>query len=126
MSWHKIKRRQADILFSQYVRKVSRGCVFKLTPKCKLIDGMHDWRRLQVCHFHSRRKESVRFDLDNVDAGCPTCHRYLSQNRSRHKAFKRRQLGKKLYDALKVRAEIRTKKDDKLQVIIWAAKLKEL
>ena len=125
MSWHKIKRRKSDILFSKYVRR-NGICAYQITPKCKAIKGQWGIGKLQASHFHGRRKESVRFDLDNVDPSCVACHRFMGEHKYTFENWKMKQLGKERFNALLIRANTPGKRDDKLQVMIWKQKLNEL
>lgn len=123
MSWGTIKRDEADVIFSRYVRLKAKKC-----ENCgRLGTGKEGITGLQASHFHGRRKESVRFDLENVDCFCIGCHRMLgTNNRQAYEAYKLKQLGQKRYDLLLLRANTTGKKDRVLQKIIWTKALKEL
>jgi len=105
-----IRIRATDTLFSRYIRLRDKECSFK--HKCY---GHQTFDELQCCHFHSRRKENVRFDPENADAGCVKCHYFIDQTAEGQrwlKEFKKKQLGERAYDLLELRSSISTKKDD--------------
>lgn len=123
MSWTAIKRDKADIVFSEYIRRIRGKC-----ENCgKQGTGKYSIVGLQASHYHGRRKESVRFDEHNVDVFCIGCHRRLgTDHRNEYDEFKRKQLGQKGFDLLMLRANTPGKKDRKLAWIYYNAKLKEL
>lgn len=119
MSWNKIRLDPADVAFSKYVRtKAGWRCVRCNRPATG--QGLH------CAHFHARRKESVRFDEENVDALCAGCHKYFTNHYTEHKAWKLEQLGEKKYDLLTLRANTRGDKNRALEKVYWTNKLKEL
>jgi hypothetical protein len=122
LSWNDVKLDKADIAFSKYVRLRDKRCV-----RCRRRgEGDFGITGLQASHFHGRRKESVRFDLENVDALCAGCHRYWgTEHRNEYEEFKINQLGQKAYDLLTLRANTPGKRDRKMQRIIWEALLKK-
>lgn len=123
MSWNNIKRDPADIVFSQYIRLKHKKCMNcgRVGTGDKGIDG------LQASHFHSRRKETVRFDEENVDVLCIACHRKLgTDDKQAYKEFKKKQLGQRGYDLLELRANTTGKKDRKMALIYYREKLREL
>ena len=84
---------------------------------------------LQCCHYHSRRKESVRFDPDNCDAGCIACHYFIDHTVEGQKwldEFKLKQLGLQRFNGLLVRANTPGKRDDVLMTIYAKELLKTL
>lgn len=109
----------ADIAFSKYVRtKAGWRCV-----RC----GRHaTGQGLHAAHFHARRKESVRFDEENVDALCAGCHKYFTNHYTEHKEWKLQQLGQDKYDLLTLRANTKGDKNRAAEKIYWTNKLKEL
>ena len=118
MSFGRIKRRRADILFSQYLRKL-RGY------QCEVCGRKHEPNsmNLGVSHFHGRVNESVRFDEENCDIICNIpCHRYFEEHKTEYSAWKRKRMGEKPYKMLMVRANTYQKKDDKM-VLIWLKKV---
>lgn len=115
-----MKLRKADSVFSKVIKK-KRGY------KCERCGAIHDEksRGLHLAHFHGRRKESTRFDEENVDILCYGCHSYFHQNPDEHKAWKKLKLGKKKFDLLTIRANTPQKKDDKLVIMIYKKELDE-
>src|SRR3990167_6469168 len=110
--WGKIKIRKTDMFLSQYLRKKY--------PYCQVgySFGQECGGRLEVSHFHSRRKESVRFDEENIDVICWNHHRYFETHRTEYENWKLKKLGKRKYNLLAIRADQYKKLDDKLQLII--------
>src|SRR5579859_7612637 len=123
MNWGNIKRDKADVVFSRYIRLKAGKC-----ENCgRLGTGKEGITGLQASHFHGRRKESVRFDPENVDCFCISCHRELgTNNRPAYEAYKIKQLGQKGYDLLMLRANTPSHKDRKLQLMVWTEALKDL
>lgn len=119
MSWNTVKLDAADIAFSKYVRT-------KANWRCVRCGRPAEGQGLHAAHFHARRKESVRFDLENVDALCAGCHRYFTNHYTEHKAWKLQQLGEKKYDLLMLRANTRGDKNRKLEAVYWRQELKKL
>lgn len=130
MMFGKIKRDQADKLFSEYIRKRDRRCVL-----------CNSSVNLTCSHYHSRRKESVRFDVDNCDTFCISCHMKMENEKGftsgkwhgtfvvlpkKYTAWKMEQLGQKRYDALAARAAKRVKKDRKMELIRIKELMKQL
>jgi len=110
----KIKRRRADILFSQYLRKLREY-------KCEVCGKQHELNsmNLGVSHFYGRANEAVRFDEENCDIICNIpCHRYFEEHKTEYAEWKKKRLGEKKYKMLMVRKNTYKKKDDKL-VLIW-------
>ncbi len=107
-----MKLRVVDKLFSLYIRtRDSWNC-----QRC----GKHHappTQALHNSHFHTRAKETVRFDVDNCIALCYGCHRYLDGHKNEYEDFKIKQLGRIKYDSLMIRANQIGKLDDKLQNI---------
>ena|SRR3990167_5593968 len=116
---------QADQTFSQYIRLRDGECV-RCRSKVRLNDkGLPISHN--ASHFHGRRKESVRFDPENLDTLCFPCHRlWGGDERVQYREFKLKQLGQKGLDLLLIRANTLTKKDRKMSLIIAKHLLKEL
>ncbi len=118
----KIKRRQADVLFSQYLRK-ERG--YKCERCGKVCPGGHG---LELSHFYSRRNESVRFDETNADILCKKCHMRFSgwfdstangvNGVAEYREWKLKKMGQFGFDLLTVRAHRAARKDDRL-ILEW-------
>ena len=120
----KVTIRKSDRLFSEYVRNRDGDC--QLRGKCL---GHKEYAELQCCHFHSRRKESVRFDPENCVALCAACHSYVDTTEAGMKAFRDfmlRRLGETGLSMLDMRAETLKKRDDFLDVEYCKLLLKEL
>ena len=108
----KIKRCAADTAFSTYIRARDKWqCQRCLKQYAQKSQGLH------CSHFHSRKKESVRFDPENCDALCMACHIYFGGNPLEYVVWKRKQLGYERFDALSVRAHQYKKKDRKMELI---------
>lgn len=114
---------KADQLFSRYIRLRDKMCV-----RCKKSGyGQDGIEGLQNSHFFGRRKESVRFDVENCDSLCFGCHRiWETEDREAYRAFKIRQLGQDGFDRLTLRASQYSKKDRKLALLKAQALLKSL
>ena len=119
MSWNTVKIDKADTVFSKYVRT-------KAGWQCARCGRYATGRGLHAAHFYGRRKETTRFDLENVDALCALCHKYFTEHYTEHKAWKLEQLGQKKYDALMLRANTSGEKQREFQHLYWKAELEEL
>lgn len=119
MSWNKVKLDAADIAFSKYVRT-------KAGWQCARCGRYAEGQGLHCAHFHARRKESVRFDLENVDALCANCHRHFTNHYEEHKEWKLQKLGEDKYDLLMLRANTRGDKNRKAEAVYWRAELRKL
>lgn len=117
----RVKIDRADKAFSEFIRRRDTKCV-----RCHKL-GSGKWRitGLQCSHFYGRSKESVRFDEVNADCLCFGCHQYWgSTDREAYREFKLKQLGKKGFELLMLRANTYQKRDRKLAYIYWAERLK--
>ena len=103
----KIKLDPLDILFSKLVRLRANG----ICEYCGKVGS-------QTSHFHSRRKRSVRWDLDNACWTDFSCHRYLDEHPNKHCEFFKKRLGSERFEELNIRAEILVKysKSDKEKI----------
>ncbi len=128
MSWHNIKRRKPDILFSNYIREKAKWRCEYCNKLCK-IDGQSIYQ-LEASHYWSRRHESVRYDPRNVHALCANCHRnlggYTRNENGEYDLWMKEKLGEKEYKLLKLEANRSGKKDDKLAIIYIKELMKEL
>ena len=119
MSYHDIKLRPSDKLFSQYIRGCAKWKCEKCGRKCK-VDGQTLYR-LEASHYYSRRSEATRFDPDNVHALCFTCHQRMGghtrEEKSEYDEWMKEKLGKKGFILLKVRNNTYKKRDDKMDLI---------
>lgn len=109
----KLKRTEADQLFSKYIRERSDWFCEKCFMDCKDNKGY-----LDCSHYHSRAKRSVRFDPMNAAALCKKCHDYMGKNPREHEAFFLKRLGRNSFQLLELRASIPMKVDEKL-ISIW-------
>jgi recombinational DNA repair protein (RecF pathway) len=115
--WNKVRLDAADTAFSKYVRTAAGW-------KCARCGRHATGQGLHAAHFHARRKESVRFDLENVDALCANCHRHFTQNYNEHKQWKLAQLGQDKYDLLTLRANSKGEKNREAEKIFWRQALR--
>ena len=103
----RVHRDSLDILFSRLIRLLADG-------NCEYCGRIGT----QTSHFHSRRKRSVRVDLDNASWVCFSCHLYLGEHPNKHYEFFKKRLGSERFEALNIRAEkiIKYSKEDKEKV----------
>lgn len=125
MSWNRIKLDRADTLFSIYIRRLRKKCERCGRVGRKLKNG-YKIGGLQASHFHSRRKESVRYDLNNVDVLCVGCHKYFTDERERYREWKKERMGEEKYDLLQIFAETPVKKDRVMSLLIIKEMMKDL
>ena len=111
-----IKIRQADKLFSEYMRKKIGGCEVCL----------RDSSTLQVSHFYGRRHENTRFSEENVDILCFSCHQNFHENPAVYTDWKKAKLGDKRFKLLTLAANQHRKKDDVPIIMLYKKLLKEL
>ena len=90
----RIKLDPLDILFSRLIRLLAEG-------KCCYCGNAGS----QTSHFHSRRKRSTRWDLDNAIWVCFSCHLYLGEHPNKHYEFFEKRLGTERFEELNIRAE---------------------
>lgn len=125
MSFGRITLDPADKVFSQYIRLRDGECVrchSLVEFNSKGLPVSH-----QASHYISRGKESTRFDESNVDCLCHGCHQYWgSADKEGYRNFKLAQLGMQEFNLLQMRGYTTQKKDRKLALIYWRARLKEL
>lgn len=110
----KTKIRRTDKLFSEYIRKRDGECQYKV--KCY---GHQEFKDLHCSHFHGRGRESTRFDPENCDAACRSCHAFVHTGEGTIwlREFKKKQLGERGYDLLTLRANTPTKRDDVMTLL---------
>lgn len=123
--WYKIKIRKADKLFSEYIRRRDKSCVYRF----RCLGNQTNWRELQCSHWQKRRHEGTRFDRFNCDAVCAKCHFFVEndpEGRIRLDDFKLQQLGEKIYNLVLIKAQTYSKRDDKLAELYCAELLKKL
>lgn len=110
----KIHLRKSDRQFTQLVRiKYDFTC-----QKCgrKYIKGVHNLGNLGVSHYFGRRKESTRFDLDNVTLLCnfPCHYEWESEKRRGYEEYMIERLGEEGLLLLEYRSNQYQKRDDKM------------
>lgn len=124
MSYHDIKLRPNDTLFSNYIRQKANWKCEYCGKACK-IDG--EWiGKLEASHYHGRRKESTRYDTDNVHALCFSCHKRMGghtrEEKGEYDLWMKELLGEQRYKTLLVRANTIGKRDNFIENL----KIKEL
>lgn len=117
MSWGKITVRKSDKLFREYILKTR-------PHRCEYCGRSYpEGKGLEVSHFFGRRGEATRQDPDNVDLICNYCHRQFHERPADYTNWKKKKMGEKEFNKLTLSANTYCKKDEKLAVIYWKAKL---
>ena len=118
----RIKIRKSDQVFSRYIRTRDNWKCQRCYKKYQEGDqGLHN------SHFFGRACEATRFLGSNCDSLCFGCHQYFGANPAMYTEWKVKQMGEKQFDKLTVIAKtVRKKRDDKLDLILAQALLKEL
>jgi hypothetical protein len=93
-----------DKLFSEVIRLRANG----FCPKCNTY---HKVDEIVPAHFYSRTLKSTRWDEDNVQGVCPSCHALFHHDESIYTEFIYERLGEERFKALVIRARIPTKMD---------------
>lgn len=129
-NWYsnKIRLLPADVEFSRYIRERDNWhCVYKF--KCF---GNIDFRptpgKLSNSHFKKRGRWNVRFDEENCDAACASCHNFVENHPDGQKTLERwkeKQLGSVRYKKLLIRSEMRGEKDEKKALLYVRALIKQ-
>lgn len=119
-----IKLRPSDKAFSQYIRLRDRQCMRCLSPVQFNAQGLPVSH--EASHFQGRRKEATRFDVENVDTMCSGCHTYLGANPYEHVQWQVKYKGQTVVDSVVLRSNGYKKRDDKMEVIIWRAAIKDI
>lgn len=114
MSWrYPIKIRPADRLMSDFVKLRDKGlCQYNF--KC-----FRGTPGTDCSHFQKRRHESIRFDPENLDLACRSCHSFVENHPEGQKTlekWKLKQLGERRYNLLMIRKETYHKKDDVMTI----------
>ena len=116
----KIKIREADRLFSLYLRK-------KRKYICERCGRFYpEGNGLQASHYFGRAAESVRFDEDNVDVLCFTDHQFFTANPNEYREWKVKKLGPEELKKLTIRWNTYKKKDDSKVILVYKKLLEEL
>lgn len=93
----------ADKYFSEWIIERDKRCV-----RCHRSD-----KQLDNSHYWKRGDSSTRFDPKNCDALCRDCHTiWERQKNTEYREFKIKQLGRKEYDALEIRARTFMRRED--------------
>ena len=93
-----------DKLFSEVIRLRANG----FCPKCKTY---HKVDEIVAAHYYSRTLKSTRWDEDNVQGVCPSCHALFHQEESIYTEFIYERLGEERFKALIIKARIPQKMD---------------
>lgn len=121
----KTKIRPADKKFSEYIRQRDGRCMYRF----KCFGEEQEWKYLTNSHFIKRRAESVRFDPQNCDTACRSCHQYVEdtvEGKRRLESWKELQLGEREYKLLLLRGQMYRKKDDVINLLYIKELLKSL
>lgn len=104
MSWNSTKQFSADKVFSILIRSKHKKCLM-----CgRLGSGDDGIFGLQASHYFGRSKWSVRYDEENVDVLCVSCHKKVHQEPKMYEEWKLEQLGRLAFDLLTLRANSRS------------------
>lgn len=121
---YKITRDKADDVFSKYIRLRDNKCRRCSSPV--KLNSKGDPVSHQASHFQGRRKESTRFDEENVDCLCTGCHMYFTANPAEHYMWQVNTKGQKTVDLIVLRSNQYQKKDREMAYLYWKERLKEL
>lgn len=128
MNWGRIKIDKADKVFSNYIREKAGWKCEKCGKLCRVNGELI--APMDASHYYGRRKESVRFDEENVHALCKGCHMrmggYKKAEDGEYDIWMKELLGQKGYDLLMLRANTTGNKDREMAYIIYTAKLRDL
>ena len=116
----KTKIDASDTLFSKLVRRRDKNC--QVCGRLGIIDV------LECSHFWGRRFEGTRFDFDNCDALCRSCHAKFETEKGEGRAYwnwKLQRLGPSRFDALNLKAHTYCKKDRKMVLIVLKSIMKD-
>lgn len=119
----KIKIDAADRVFSRYIRKRDGECRRCHTP-VQFRNGTPISH--QASHFQGRRKEATRFDEENVDTLCFSCHQYFTEKPGEHFEWQVKTKGKEKVDAIILRSNLPHKRDRMMAKIYWDNRYKDL
>lgn len=120
----KVKIDKADMIFSKYIRKRDGKC-----RRCYSLVRYNDKGdpvTHQASHFQGRRKESTRFDEENVDCLCGGCHQYFTANPGEHYEWQVKIKGQKKVDEIILRSNQYYKKDREMAWMYWKERYKKL
>ena len=120
----KIKIDAADAAFSQFIRLRDKKC--KRCGSPVQFNAKGDPMSHQASHFQSRRKESTRFDEENVDCLCGGCHFYFTTNPDKHLEWQIETKGQKAVDMIILRSNQYMKRDRQMAKLYWRERYKQL
>ncbi len=125
MTWHKIKRSPADILFSNYIR-AKRKYTCEKCGKIGKINGITICQ-IEASHYISRSKRTVRFDEQNVRVLCSACHKrmggYKREENGEYDLWIKELLGQYDYRRLIIRGNLPGQKTDKKLELLYVKQL---
>ena len=105
----KVRRNKLDVVFSMLIRtRDSWTC-----QRCGKYHPEGSRQSLHASHFHSRRKQSTRYDKANCAAHCFSCHQYLGENPIEFQRWILAYLGPREYELLNGRASQTLKRSKK-------------
>jgi hypothetical protein len=87
-------RKEADRLFSLYIRARDRNC-----------QACPEWTNLQAAHIIRRRYFAIRWDPSNAVALCVACHKRYTEDELAWQDWVDERFGNDAYQALKLRAQ---------------------
>lgn len=119
----KVRIDPADTAFSQWIRLRDRECLRCHSPVAFNDKGLPVSH--QASHFQGRRKESTRFDPENVVTLCGGCHSYFTANPAEHYQWQVETFSQDLVDRVVLRSNIPQKKDRKMALLYWRERLKQ-
>ena len=105
----KVRRDKLDVAFSNLIRTRDNWTC----QVCEKYFPEGQRQGLHCSHFHSRRKQSVRYDLSNACAKCYSCHQRLGGNPLEFAAFIKARLGEAETELLMIRANQIVKRSKK-------------
>lgn len=116
----KIKLRQSDKLFSQWIRTRDKWT-------CQKCGAYHEppTRALHCSHFQGRGKEATRFEPLNATSLCYGCHQYFTSHPAEHYQWQVSRLGQDMVDKIVLLSNTYKKRDDKLEVMYWKQELEK-
>ena len=116
----KIKIRQSDKYFSQWIRTrdnwTCQRCGKKYEPPTQA---------LHCSHFQGRGKENTRFEPLNADALCYGCHQYFTSHPGEHLAWQVERKGQAVVDAIILQSNTYKKRNDKEEAKYWRERLND-
>jgi len=90
--------KEADSIFSQYIRKKSAD--WRGDAGCYTCCKRFHWKQLQCGHFLKRGNMSTRFDEDNCRVQCASCNVWNEGNYKKYTEKLKRELGDERFNAL--------------------------